>query len=176
MKYVEIFIAFFIPGVVGYGGGPASIPLIQAEVVDRYKWLDIDEFGEILALANGLPGPIVTKMAGYIGYEVGGVIGSCVALFASVAPSMIAMLLLLGLITKFKDSIIVKKLTNYIKPTIAILLGALTLQFFLQSLEGVGILHTITLLIISWFCLEKYRIHPSLIIIGALLYGLIFIS
>ncbi|CEA02995.1 Chromate transport protein [Jeotgalicoccus saudimassiliensis] len=176
MKYIDIFIAFFIPGVVGYGGGPASIPLIQAEVVDRYKWLTIDEFGEILALANGLPGPIVTKMAGYIGYEVGGVFGSIIALFSSVAPSLIAMLVLLGLITKFKNSPVVKKLTNYIKPTIAILLGALTLQFFLQSLEGAGLFHTVILLIVSWICLEKFRVHPSLIIIGTLFYGLIFIS
>jgi len=174
--YIDIFIAFFIPGIIGYGGGPASIPLIQAEVVDRYNWLTIDEFGELLALANGLPGPIVTKMAGYIGYEMGGVFGSIVALTASVAPSLIAMLLLLGLITKFKDSIVVKKLTNFIKPTIAILLGVLAFQFSVQSIEGAGVFHTIILITISWLCLEKYKFHPSLIIFGALIYGLIFLS
>ena len=63
MIYVEIFLAFFIPGIVGYGGGPASIPLIEYEVVERYGWLTVDEFAEVLALGNALPGPIATKMA-----------------------------------------------------------------------------------------------------------------
>ncbi len=103
MIYWEIFLAFFIPGIVGYGGGPSSIPLIQAEVVDRYGWFTVSEFGEILAVGNALPGPIATKMAGYIGYEVGGIVGSFVALFATVAPSLIAMLFLLGILLKFKD-------------------------------------------------------------------------
>jgi len=176
MIYLEIFIAFFIPGIIGYGGGPASIPLIQAEVVDRYGWLTIEEFGELLAMANGLPGPIVTKMAGYIGFEVGGVFGSFIALFASVAPSLIVMLILLGLVAKFKDSPKVKKMTHLIKPTVAILLGALAMQFFTQSVEGPGWIHTFILASLSWVLLERFRVHPSLIIIGALMYGFIFLS
>jgi chromate transport protein ChrA len=72
LLYWEIFMAFFIPGIVGYGGGPASIPLIHFEVVHRYGWLTVEEFGDVLALGNALPGPIATKMAGYIGYEIGG--------------------------------------------------------------------------------------------------------
>ena len=66
-KYWEIFVAFFIPGIVGYGGGPASIPLVENEVVGRYSWMTVNEFSEMLAIANSLPGPIATKMAGYIG-------------------------------------------------------------------------------------------------------------
>ena len=64
MIYWQIFLAFFIPGIVGYGGGPASIPLIEHEVVDRYGWLTVQEFSEVLALGNSLPGPIATKLAG----------------------------------------------------------------------------------------------------------------
>ncbi|WP_209121911.1 chromate transporter [Alkalihalobacillus sp. BA299] len=176
MLYIEIFIAFFIPGIVGYGGGPASIPLIQAEVVDRYEWVSVEEFGELLAMANALPGPIATKMAGYIGYEVGGVFGSFIALFATVAPSLIAMLFLLGLLYKFKDSPKVKRMTALIKPTIAILLGVLAIQFFSTSWYSAGIIQTLILGVASLILLEKLKVHPSLVIVGALVYGAVFLG
>lgn len=60
--------------------GPAIIPLIEIEVVQRYEFMTRQEFGEVLAMGNALPGPIATKMAGYIGFEVAGVLGSLVAL------------------------------------------------------------------------------------------------
>ncbi len=59
----RIFLAFFRVGMLGYGGGPASIPLVHKEVVDHYKWMTDEEFGDVLALGNTLPGPIVTKLA-----------------------------------------------------------------------------------------------------------------
>ena len=119
MIYWQIFLAFFIPGMLGYGGGPASIPLIEEEVVGRYEWLTTKEFGEVLAIGNALPGPIATKMAGYIGYEVAGIPGAIVALFATVAPSLILMIVLLGILYKFKDSPKVQRMTNYVRPVIA---------------------------------------------------------
>src|SRR5690606_21052217 len=123
MIYWQIFLAFFIPGILGYGGGPASIPLVEHEVVDRYKWLTVEEFSEVLAIGNSLPGPIATKLAGFIGYEVGGVVGSIVAIFANIAPSLILMIVLLGILLKYKNSPKVKRLTLYVRPVIAVLLG-----------------------------------------------------
>lgn len=55
MIYWHIFLAFFLPGIFGFGGGPASIPLIEKEVVDRYEWQTVSEFSETLALGNALP-------------------------------------------------------------------------------------------------------------------------
>lgn len=99
----DIFVAFFIPGIIGYGGGPASITLVENEVVRNYGWMSVQEFGEVLAFANSLPGPIATKMAGYVGYELGGVAGSIVGIFATVAPSLILMILLGGILLKYKN-------------------------------------------------------------------------
>src|SRR4051794_1075858 len=104
MIYWQIFLAFFIPGILGYGGGPASIPLIENEVVDRYGWLTVNEFSEALALGNALPGPIATKMAGYIGFQQGGILGAVIGVFATVGPSLILMIALLRLLMKYKES------------------------------------------------------------------------
>lgn len=56
-----LFWAFFIANLLGYGGGPASIPLNFEEVVQHFHWLSKEEFSNMLALANALPGPIATK-------------------------------------------------------------------------------------------------------------------
>ncbi|WP_282020396.1 chromate transporter [Planomicrobium okeanokoites] len=171
MIYWQIFLAFFIPGILGYGGGPASIPLVEKEVVDRYGWMTTQEFGEVLALGNALPGPVATKMAGYIGYTEGGILGSAVALFASVAPSLILMIALMVTLLKYKDSPKVKNITKMIRPVIAVLLGAMALQFFMTSYDTSGSIQTIVLVIISYWLLEVRKMHPAFVILMALAYG-----
>ncbi|MBP1970741.1 chromate transporter [Virgibacillus natechei] len=173
--YWEIFVAFFIPGILGYGGGPASIPLVENEVVDRYGWMTVQEFSEVLALSNSLPGPIATKMAGYIGYEVGGVLGSFIGVFAAVAPSLIIMILLLGFLLKYKDSPKVKRLTLYIRPVIAILLGVMAWRFFQESYVDIGIWQTALIAVASYLLMERLKFHPAFVIIGAFVYGGFFL-
>jgi chromate transporter len=176
MIYIKIFLAFFIPGILGYGGGPASIPLIENEVVDRYEWMTVNEFSEVLAMGNALPGPIATKMAGYIGYAEGGVLGAIVGVFASVAPSLGLMISLLGLLMKFKDSPRVKRLTIVVRPVIAVLLGVMTYDFFFSSYEGIGLTQTILLGGTSFILMEKLKVHPAYVIAGALVYGALVLA
>jgi chromate transporter len=172
----HIFLAFFIPGILGYGGGPASIPLVENEVVNTYHWVGVDEFSRILALANSLPGPIATKMAGYIGFMEGGTLGSLIGLFATVAPSMILMIVLLKILYKFKDSPKVKRLTLLIRPTIAVLLGVMTIHFFRTSVNHSGWIQAFALVVVSAFLLERLRIHPAFVIVAAMGYGAFFLT
>ncbi|XJZ26550.1 chromate transporter [Bacillota bacterium Lsc_1132] len=176
MIYWKLFLAFLIPGLVGYGGGPASIPLVENEVVQHYGWMSVSEFSEVLALANALPGPIATKLAGYVGYQQAGIPGVLVAEFASVAPSLILMLGLLGLLYKFKDSPKVKRMTLYIRPTIAVLLGMMAYSFFAESYQGIGSWQTVFLIVASFLLLEKWKIHPAYVIVASLVYGGIFLA
>jgi chromate transporter len=171
MKYWHIFLAFFISGILGYGGGPASIPLIENEVVKNYNWMTVQEFSEVLALGNSLPGPIATKLAGYIGYDVGGVLGAFIGVFAAVAPSLIIMILLMGFLLKYKDSKKVKRLTLYVRPVIAILLGTMAWGFFFESYEGIGIWQSALLVSVSYLLIERMKVHPAFVIAGALVYG-----
>lgn len=171
MKYWHIFLAFFIPGILGYGGGPASIPLVENEVVRRYEWMSVQEFSEMLALANSLPGPIATKLAGYIGYVEGGPLGAVVGVFAAVAPSLIIMILLLGVLYKYKDSPKVQRLTLYVRPVIAILLGVMAWRFFQTSYEGIGLWQVLLITISSFLLIERMRVHPAIVIGITLVYG-----
>lgn len=176
MIYWEIFLAFFIPGILGYGGGPASIPLIENEVVHEYGWLTVQEFSEVLALGNALPGPIATKMAGFIGFQEGGILGAIIAIFATVAPSLILMIGLLSLLYKFKDSPKVKRMSAYVRPTIAVLLGVMAYNFFFSSYIESGMFQTAFLIIVSFLLLERWKAHPAYVIVGALIYGALFMG
>lgn len=176
MIYWQIFVAFFIPGILGYGGGPSSIPLIENEVVDTYGWLTSSEFSEVIAFGNALPGPIATKVAGYIGYQQAGIFGAIVALFATIAPSMILMIALLGLLMKHKESPKVKRMTELVRPAIAVMLGVITYNFFFDSFQHAGLIHTVIIGAVSLFLLEVRKVHPAYVIIGALFYGAILLS
>ena len=175
MIYVEIFLAFFIPGIIGYGGGPASIPLIENQVVSTYGWMTTAQFSDTLALATGLPGRIATKLAGYIGYEQGGILGACIALFATVGPSLILMLALLSLLYRYRDSARVKRLSSFVLPAIVILMANLTFDFFATSIGGISWIPTIIIAVVSYFALEKFKVHPALVIVVGLLVGGFFL-
>jgi chromate transporter len=176
MIYLQIFWAFFVAGILGYGGGPASIPLIEKEVVDRYEWLTVREFSEVLALGNALPGPIATKMAGYIGFEQAGVLGALIGVVATVAPSLFLMLGLLGLLRRHKESPRVKRMTVVVRPIIAVLLGVMAYDFLFDAYEDIGSIRTLIIGVISYLLLGKYKIHPAFVIGAALLYGAFFLG
>ncbi|MEK4627248.1 MAG: chromate transporter [Solibacillus sp.] len=175
MTYFQLFLAFFFPNILAYGGGPSAIPLIEHEVVDKYGWMTKTEFSEFLALANSLPGPIATKMAGYIGFEVAGIAGSAIALFATIGPSLALMLILLNLLYKYRNSPRVKRLSNFVLPAIAVLLLTLTFDFLQTSYELISIVPTILLVIASYLALEKRNIHPAFVIAAGLLIGGFFL-
>ncbi|MDR7236857.1 chromate transporter [Neobacillus drentensis] len=176
MIYLHIFWAFFIANLLGYGGGPATIPLIQNEVVNNYHWMSLSEFGDVLAIGNALPGPIATKMGGYIGYEVGGILGSIIALIATILPSALAVIILFKFVNLFKGSPKVSLMTKSVQPIIAILLAVMAYQFFLTAYENSGIFHLLLLAVVSYFALSKIKMHPSLVIVCALIYGGVFLS
>ncbi len=168
MLQKDIFIAFFRSGIFGFGGGPSVIPLVHREVVQTFKWMDDDEFSDVLALANALPGPINTKMAGYIGWRVGGTIGMFNALIASIIPTVLLMVLFLTLLTTHKDQPWVAGMAQAVIPVAGVLMGTLTWNFIYSSKGRIGWLRTSILLFMSTIVLQLLRIHPA-IFIAALL-------
>lgn len=130
----QLFWGFFKVGILGYGGGPGSLSLIQAIAVDSYHWLDTGQFGEMLAIGNALPGPIATKMAASIGWRVGGAAGAVAALVGVVLPSLVLMLGLYQLLLTWKSNPYVAGLIRGVKPIVLVLLVGLVLDFLPSAL------------------------------------------
>ncbi|MDN4076048.1 chromate transporter [Fictibacillus terranigra] len=173
--YLDLVVGFARTGVTGYGGGPSIIPLIEYEAVKKYKWMNEDEFGETLALANTLPGPIATKMAAYIGFKVKGSAGAAVAILAHILPSSLAMMVLLGFLYSFRHSPVVKGMVTGVSPVIGVMLAVLAFQFLTKSKKTMGSKWMAVFAIVSFLLLQGISLHPG-IVIGLFLVGAFILS
>jgi len=157
---------------MGFGGGPSTIPLVHKEVVQHFKFMNDDEFSDVLALGNSLPGPIATKMAGYIGYKVGGITGLFNALIATILPTVLIMIFLIGTLSNYRDSNYVQGMTSAITPVVGVMMFVLTYQFFFASKKNLGWVTTIFLIILSFILYTLLGVHPAIIIAGLIIYAI----
>lgn len=171
-KLLELFIGFGRSGILGYGGGPSAIPLVQAEAVDTFHWVTKEEFANILAIGNALPGPIATKMAGYIGYKVAGYLGAAVAVTVTILPTILMMIGLATIFSKFKDNPIIQGMVKGVTPIVFVLLALLAFNY---SKFATTSLISIALAVIGVVLLQFFKIHPAIVVFGALLFGGIFL-
>ncbi|TFD95967.1 chromate transporter [Jeotgalibacillus sp. R-1-5s-1] len=166
--------AFFRVGIFGFGGGPSSIPLVHKEVVEQYKWMSDEEFSDVLALGNAMPGPIATKMAGYIGYRVGGVAGMINAVLATTIPTVVAMIFLLTVLNAYRDVAWVNGMAAAVVPVVGVMLAVLTWDFVKKSKGALGWGLAIVMIAGSLVLLEVLGVHPAIVILAILLYALLF--
>lgn len=169
----DLFVAFFRSGMLGYGGGLSAIPLMHKEVVENYKWMDDEEFADILALANTLPGPINTKMSGYIGWRLKGFWGllNCVA--ATILPTAFLIILLLTTLSTFKDKPWVYGMSQGVLPIAGVMIGVLAWDFFKKSKQLLGWVPTVILFVISLVIIEIMGIHPAIVVLSLILFALL---
>lgn len=170
--YKELASGFFRVGIFGFGGGPSSIPLVHAEAVKKYEWMTDDEFGDVLALANTMPGPIATKMAGYIGYRVAGWIGMLIALAVNVIPTVIAVIVLLKVLEAYKELPVVQNMAHAVIPVVTVMLGVLAWDFVKKSGETIGWMKAAGTLTVAFIAMYILNIHPAFVILAV--FALIF--
>ena len=95
MKKAGILFGDFLKiGAFTFGGGYAMIHLLERQFVARRKWLDREEFLDMVAVAESTPGPVAVNSATYIGYKVDGVIGALSATVAVCLPSFVIIYLI----------------------------------------------------------------------------------
>lgn len=176
MEWLKLLLGFFLSNVLGYGGGPASIPLMYQEIVTHNHWATDKEFSNIIALGNTLPGPIATKVAAFVGYDVLGIAGIIIALAATIVPSAVALILLLKLLQKHRKSPVVKGLTLLVQPVIAIMMLLLTSQLASESLASIGIWQSLGIAAVAFWLMERRKIHPAIVICITFIYGGVVLS
>nr|WP_308661269.1 chromate transporter [Alicyclobacillus sp. SP_1] len=162
----------FRTGLVGYGGGPAIMTLFRHEAVVRYRWMDNDEFGEILALANTLPGPIATKMAAYMGYRLKGTLGALVAVLSHILPSTVLVVVLFGILYRYRDSPVAQSMVHAVDPVIVVLLGLLAYEFAARTKQGLGWVLAMVTWAVAFALLVLLKAPDAVVVLAFLVYGL----
>lgn len=175
MDLWNLFVAFFRASNLGFGGGPAIIPLIQAEAVDHYQWMTNAEFTDALAVANALPGPIATKIATYIGYQVASWPGVFVALAATVVPTVIILIFLGTLLMKYANSDALKSMLKGVRPIVTALLAVVAFQMGMAAFDIQAPLDffTVVIAVVAAGAIYFFKIHPALLIVSSMFIGYI---
>lgn len=176
MTLLELFVAFVKIGLFGFGGGPSMIPLFQAEVVGARQWLTKEQFLDAFAFGNALPGPITTKLAGYVGYRVAGWPGAFIALLGLTAPTILAMIALAALYLTYRDHPAVGAFLMGVRPVVIALLIVVVWQFAPGAFGKPDTWRRnwpLWLLAVGTFVLAVgYGVHPALLIIAGGVLGI----
>lgn len=86
MICIQLFFAFLQIGAFSFGGGYAAMPLIQAQVIEKYGWLTVEEFTNLITISEMTPGPIAVNSATFVGNQVAGIPGALAATVGAFSP------------------------------------------------------------------------------------------
>lgn len=89
---VQLFLSFFKIGAFTFGGGWAMISIIEKEIVDKHHWIDREEFLDLLAVAQSLPGILAVNISVAVGDKLRGMKGSLAAAAGCILPSFLMIL------------------------------------------------------------------------------------
>src|SRR5512144_189983 len=121
MMLWDIFALFTRVALFSWGGGPASLALMQRECVGA-RWTTSAEFADAVALSNALPGPIAPQVSAYVGYKMAGTPGAVAAAAGTVLPATALMLVMVVLFFAVKDAPAVKSMLRAVRPVVVGLL------------------------------------------------------
>ena len=102
-----LFCSLFKIGLFTFGGGYAMISLLENEFVEKKKWIENDEFMDVVVISESTPGPIAINSATYIGYKVAGIWGSVVATLGVCIPSFTIIFLISLYFDRFMELTII---------------------------------------------------------------------
>lgn len=128
----QIFVLFTRVAMFSWGGGPASLALMQRETTNAtwtppgqtnpVPWISPDGFADAVALGNAIPGPIAPQVSAYVGYKLAGVPGAVSAAVGTVIPTTLLMLILIMFFFGIKNSVAVKAMLQAVRPVVVGLL------------------------------------------------------
>ena len=114
---LQIFWLFTRVALLSWGGGPASLALMQRETVAA-GWVTPDEFADSVAIGNSLPGPIAPQVSAFVGYKLAGIWGAVAGAAGTVIPTTLLMLLAIAYFYKIKDSAALKAMLTAVRPVV----------------------------------------------------------
>ena len=125
MIYVQLFVSFLQVGLFSVGGGYAAMPLIQNQVVELHPWLTLQEFTDLITIAEMTPGPIAINSATFVGIRIAGIPGALVATLGCIAPALVLVSLLAFVYNRYRDLSLLQSVLACLRPVVvALILGA----------------------------------------------------
>jgi chromate transporter len=167
----ELTATFSKIGLFTIGGGYAMIPLIEHYVVKRNKWVEKEEFLDLLALAQSAPGVFAVNIAIFIGYKLRGLKGAIFAALGSALPSVVCILLIAIFFRTFRENQIVEYVFRGIRPAVVALVAA---PVFSVAKTAKITYTTVWIPIVAALLIVALGVSPIYIIPAALIAGFLY--
>ena len=173
---MKLFISFLQVGLFSVGGGYAAIPLIQKQIVSVWNLMTIEEFADLITIAEMTPGPISINSATFVGMRLAGIPGAVICTFACILMPFTICLILAHYYYKYRSFSGVQTVLGCLRPAVVSLIACAglsiltlavfrngTVDFTLSNLRPVEI----GLFALCLFLLRKYKLGAVKIILGS---------
>ena len=131
MIYFQLFYTFFLIGLFTFGGGYAMIPMIEYQIVGK-GWMTDAQLSDFIAISESTPGPFAINISTFVGSQTGGILGAVCSTIGVVLPSLIIIILVAIILSKFLKNRFVQGALNGVKPVIIGLITATAIIFFVK--------------------------------------------
>ena len=176
MLLLKLFFAFIQVGLFSVGGGYAAIPLIQEQIVNIYGLMSMEEFSDLITVAEMTPGPISINSATFVGTRLAGIPGVLLCSIGCIIPSFCICLTLAHFYYKYRTVSGVQVVLGSLRPAVVALIGSagasiLMLGLFQTDLRNVVLgnirLVELGIFVVALFILRKFKASAISIILGS---------
>lgn len=169
----RLFITFVRIGGFTFGGGYAMLSLIQHDVVEKNHWMTNEEFIDLFAVSQSLPGVFAVNMSIFIGYRLKGYLGAVTCAIGATLPSFIIILLLAMFYQEVNDNVWVQRVMYGIRPAVVAMIAIPVITTW-RAMKGTW--RIVWIPILSALLVWLMGVSPVWIILGSALGGIIYLS
>lgn len=175
---MQLFLSFLQIGLFSIGGGYAAMPLIQAQVVEKHGWLTLQEFANLVTIAEMTPGPIGVNGATFVGVRVAGIPGAVAATLGCILPSCLIVSLLAYVYKRWRSMALFQDVLSALRPVILALIAGAGLSILQNAVFPASLALSQTdwiaagMFIASLITLRKWKLSPILVIFASGLIGM----
>ncbi|GIN70564.1 hypothetical protein J14TS2_10390 [Bacillus sp. J14TS2] len=170
---LQLFWTFLKIGPITFGGGYAMIPMIEREVVDKRKWVKMEEVSDMFALAGTAPGAIAVNAATFIGHKIAGVLGAIVAMIGVLLPTFLIVMLLNLIFLSIKGNPHVDAAFQGIRAAVVALIAYAAIKIAKTSILDAP---TFILMVFMVVMMLVFHWHPILVIVSGALLGILIVK
>lgn len=170
----KLFFSFIQVGLFSVGGGYAAIPLIQDQIVNVHHLMTLEQFSDLVTIAEMTPGPISINSSTFVGMQLNGILGVLICTIGCIIPSFIICLTLAHFYYKYRNFDGIKTVLAALRPAVVALIGSaglsiLTIGIFQNgaiALSAIKPIETI-LFAVCLYLLRRFKVNPIAIILGS---------
>ncbi len=173
---LKLFFGFFKVGLFSVGGGYAAIPLIQNQIVDEYHLMTLEEFADLITIAEMTPGPISINSSTFVGMRLAGIPGALICTLGCILMPFTICLILAFCYYKFRSFSGIQTLLSCLRPAVVSLISCAGLSIFTLAIFKNGLVDFTPdninpietgLFIVCLFLLRKFKPGAIKIILGS---------